>query len=173
MVDINITTNSILLAIPKETGETSDGQIIYETKYSQTGKVKNFTIPEENKDKFEKVIQEVHKKYGKYNIDPEKKFTKAAHLATLGGAIIGGALTASLIKTKSKMGKFTKTLGGALGGVVVATLALTGAIVYPITKYTRELKKLGFKPLEMPPQETAKTNDPKTEEKELAKTEKE
>ncbi len=173
MVNINITTNSMLPAIPKETGKTADGRIIYETKY-QTGKVIKFTIPEENQDKFEKVVQEIHKKYGQYNVEPEKKLAKAAHLATLGGALLGGALTASLIKTKSQMGKFAKTLTGALGGVVIASMALTGAILYPIIKYTKELKNLGYKQLDDPSLEIKEEkNEPKTEEKELPKTEKE
>ncbi len=148
MVDINISTNTTIPFMPAATGKTADGRIIYETKDAKTGKVTKFSIPEENQDKFEKIVQEVQKKYGKYNTNPEKKVAQAAHLATLGGAIAGGALTASLIKTKSKMGKFTKTLAGALGGVVAASLALTGAILYPIIKYTKELKNLGYKPLD-------------------------
>lgn len=172
MVTINITTNSMLPVIPKETGKTADDRIIYETKY-QTGKVIKFTIPEENKDKFEKVVQEIHKKYGQYNVEPEKKLAKAAHLATLGGALLGGALTASLIKTKSKMGKFAKTFTGALGGVFIASMALTGAILYPIIKYTKELKNLGYKQLGDSSLEIKEEKNKPTEDKELPKTDKE
>jgi|GEM_PF-3178279 hypothetical protein len=174
MVDINITTNSMLPVIPQEIGKTSDGRIIYETKYQQTGKVTKFTVPEENQDKFEKTVQEIHRKYGKYNIDTEKKLAKAAHLTTLGGALLGGALTASLIKTKSKMGKFAKVLTGALGGVIIASMALAGAIFYPITKYIKELKNLGYKQLDEPSLTIKEEkNTHKTEETQLLKTEKE
>lgn len=172
MVDINITTNTALPFTPKEVGKTPDGQIIYETKNPKTG-ITKFTIPEENKDKFEKLVQEIHKKYGKYEIEPEKKFAKLSHYATLGGAILGGALTASLIKTKSKFGKFGKTIGGALGGVVVASLALAGTILYPLIKYTKELKNLGYKHLEtIPLLKGQKEEVIKPEEKEQPKTEK-
>lgn len=174
MVDINITTNSMLPVMPVAVGKTSDGKIIYETKFPKTGEVKKFTVPEENQDKFEKTVQELHKKYGQYNVEPEKKLAKAAHIATLGGALLGGALTASLIKTKSKMGKFAKTLTGALGGVVIASMALAGAILYPIVKYTKELKNLGFKPLDKSVVEIKhEIKESETEEKELPKTEKE
>ena len=175
MVDINITTNSMLPITPKEVGKTSDGKIIYETKYPNTGSTTKFTIPEENQDKFEKLVYKVHEKYGKYDVNPEKKFAKAAHLATLSGAIIGGALTASLIKTKSKMGKFAKTIGGAIGGVVIASLALAGSIIYPMIKYTKEIKNMGYKPLKESPmiKETKEEEENKIKEKELPKTEKE
>ena len=172
MVAINITTNSMLPVMPVAVGKTSDGKIIYETKYPKTGEVKHFTVPEENQDKFEKTVQELHKKFGKYSNNPEIKLAQAAHIATLGGALLGGALTASLIKTKSKMGKFAKTLTGALGGVFVASTALTVAILYPMMKNIKELKNLGFQMLEEPALQI-KPEAPKTEEKELPKTEKE
>ena len=150
MVDINIKSNPILSTQPKAVEKTSDGRIIYETKYPETGQTIKFSIPEENQDKFEKLVQEIHTKYGKYNINPEKKFQKAAHLATLGGAIIGGALTASLIKTKSRIGKFAKTIGGAAAGVIISSIALTGAILHPIIKYSKALKNIGYKPITNP-----------------------
>ena len=174
MVDINITTNTILPITPKEVGKTSDGRIIYETKYPNTESTIKFTIPEENQDKFEKLVNEVHKKYGKYNVNPEKKFKKTSHYTALGGAILGGALTASLIKTKSKIGKFAKTIGGAIGGIVIASLALAGSILYPLIKYTKEIKNMGYKTLkESPTIKEAKEENNKTQEKELPKTEKE
>lgn len=173
MVDINISTNTTIPYMPAVTGKTSDGRIIYETKDTVTGKVTKFSIPEENQDKFEKVVQEVQKKYGKYNTNPEKKVAQAAHLATLGGAIAGGALTASLIKTKSKTGRFFKTIGGALGGAAVAGIALAGAILYPFIKLSKELKNLGYKPLNEPAVEIKpEKKEPETEEKEQPKTEK-
>ncbi len=177
MVDINIKTSPILATRPKKVEKTSDGRIIYETKYPQTGQTFKFTIPEENQDKFEKLVQEIHTKYGKYNINSERKLSQAAHLATLGGAIVGGALTASLIKTKSKMGKFAKTIGGALGGVIISTVALTGAIVYPIIKYTKAIKDIGYKPLKeaspiIKEENVTKEESAKSKEKEEAKTEK-
>ena len=175
MVDINISTNTTIPVMPAAKGKTSDGRIIYETKDTVTGKVTKFSIPEENQDKFEKLVYKVHEKYGKYDVNPEKKFAKAAHLATLSGAIIGGALTASLIKTKSKMGKFAKTIGGAIGGVVIASLALAGSIIYPMIKYTKEIKNMGYKPLKESPmiKETKEEEENKIKEKELPKTEKE
>lgn len=173
MVDINISTNTTIPVMPAAKGKTSDGRIIYETKDTVTGKVTKFSIPEENQDKFEKVVQEVQKKYGKYNTNPEKKVAHTAHLATLGGAIAGGALTASLIKTKSKTGRFFKTIGGALGGVIAASIALAGAILYPMLKYTKELKNLGYKPLnESAAEIKPEIKAPETEEKEQPKTEK-
>ncbi len=150
MVNINIKPSPILSTQPKEVEKTPDGRIIYETKYPETGQTIKFSIPEENQDKFEKLVQEIHTKYGKYNINPEKKFSQAAHLATLGGAIIGGALTASLIKTKSRVGKFAKTIGGAFAGVIIGSIALTGAILHPILKYSKALKNLGYKPITTP-----------------------
>lgn len=175
MVDINIKTSPILAARPKEVEKTSDGRIIYETKYPQTGQTIKFSIPEENQDKFETLVQEIHTKYGKYNINPEKKFRKAAHLATLSGAIIGGALTASLIKTKSGIGKFAKTIGGAFAGVIISSIALTGAILHPIIKYTKALKDIGYKPLKeaspiIKEEKVAKEESAKSEEKEESKT---
>ena len=173
MVDINISTNTTIPYMPAVTGKTSDGRIIYETKDAKTGKVNKFSIPEENQDKFEKIVQEAQKKYGKYNTNPEKKVAQAAHLATLGGAIAGGALTASLIKTKSKTGRFFKTIGGALGGAAVAGIALAGAILYPFIKLSKELKNLGYKPLNEPAAEIKpEIKEPETEEKEQPKTEK-
>ena len=172
MVNINITTKTTLPFTPKEVGKTSEGQIIYETKNPKTG-ITKFTIPEENKDKFEKLVEEIQKKYGKYNVEPEKKFAKLSHYATLCGAILGGALTASLIKTKSKFGKFAKTICGAFGGVIVASFALAGTILYPLIKYTKELKNLGYKHLEtIPLLKDQKEDVIKSEEKEQPKTEK-
>ncbi len=173
MVNINITTNTMLTITPKEVGKTSDGKVIYETKNPKTDSTIKFTIPEENQDKFEKLVQEVHQKYGKYDANPEKKFAKTSHYATLGGAILGGALTASLIKTKSKMGKFAKTLGGAIGGMVVASLALAGSIIYPMIKYTKEIKNMGYKLLEETSPKIKEERAFETEEKELSKSEKE
>ena len=56
MVEMNPKLNLNLLEIPKEIGKTPDGEIIYETKSNKTGNITKFSIPEENKDKFEKLV---------------------------------------------------------------------------------------------------------------------
>ena len=175
MASVNITTNAMLPITPKEVAKTSDGLVIYETKNPQTETNSRFSIPEENKDKFEKLVQEVHTKYGKYNINPKEKFAKAAHIATLIGAVAGGSLTAAFIKTETKLGKLTKTLVGALCGVLASNLALTGAILYPFFKYAKEMNKLGYKPIASIPQtiKEEKIEPAKKEEQQTQKTEKE
>lgn len=175
MASVNMNTNTMIPVTPKEVAKASDGLIIYETKNPQTETNSRFSIPEENKDKFEKLVQEVHTKYGKYNINPKEKFAKAAHIATLIGAVAGGSLTAAFIKTETKLGKLTKTFAGALCGVIVSSLALTGAIVYPIFKYTKEIKNLGYKPIEqtIPTTKEEKIEPAKKEEQQTQKTEKE
>ena len=86
---------------------------------------------------------------------------------------MGSALTASLIKTKSKIGRFAKTIGGALGGSVIAVAALTTAVLYPLIKYTKTLKNMGYKLIENNPMlREAGEKTSKTEVKELSKTEK-
>lgn len=173
MVEMNPKLNLNLLEMPKEVGKTPDGEIIYETKSNKTGNITKFSIPEENKDKFEKLVDKIHKKYGKYDAEPEKVFVRSLNLAVLGGAILGSALTASLIKTKSKIGRFAKTIGGALGGSVIAVAALTTAVFYPLIKYTKTLKNMGYKLIENNPMlREAGERTSKTEVKELSKTEK-
>ena len=145
---MNMKTNAMLPEIPKEVGKTSDGRIIYETKYLKTGSTMKFTIPENNQDKFEKLVRDIHKKYDKYGENPSKKFKKALHTTTLIGAILGGILTASFIKTKSKIGKLAKIFSGTLGGAVVSSIILASSILYPMVKYTNEIKNMGYKSFE-------------------------
>lgn len=181
MVDVNIITNSTSYNVPKKVGRTSDGRIIYETPAPKTvetkttadekvvsvvrepkpGEVTRFTIPEGNEDKYEKLVDEFTKKFDRYKINPDKRMAKDFQLAAFGGAIIGGALTAAFIKTKSKTGKFFKTLGGALGGMAFASAALGGVIFYPMIKYLNKLENLGYKDYKEPEVQQLKEEEAK------------
>ena len=170
MVDVGISTNPIPQSKPRQVGKTPNGRLIYEIKDATTGDAKLYTIPEENKDKYEQTVQKMQEKYGKYEINNAKKLMQLSHFVTISGAIAGGSLTASIIKTTSKIGKFFKTLGGAIGGVVVASGIFAGIIIHKGIKLGKELNQLGVKeykekdlPInqkeESPAKETEKTSN--------------
>lgn len=131
-------------------GKADDNRVIAQVKSVENGQYNKFTVPEENVDKYEKSVTELNEKYGKYVNNNYKKGLQLIYGINTASAALGGAITAALIKSKSKSGKFFKVLGGAAAGVLTASCVIGAFLVTKLLNIYKSVKGLGIEPYKEP-----------------------
>lgn len=113
-------------------GATTDGRLLYEVKDVTSGNYQNYTVAQENADKYESLINSTHKDFA------PMKIAKQSHLATISGSIAGAGIAAYLTRKSSTTKKVIGTIGGCIGGILTAA-TITALIL--ISKFAKNIKQ--------------------------------
>jgi hypothetical protein len=166
-VSINTKNNNPNINYEK-VGNTNDGRVIYETTNLKTNQKSKFTVPQQNVDKFDKVINEMAK-FSLNKYDNPTKMVQKVYLGNVFGAVAGAGLSAFLTKNSSTTKRVLGVIGGSIGGLVVGAMTSLFVILSDITskvvKFGKFSKDLDVKPY-------SETSNQKIEEKSTQEPEK-
>ena len=127
-------------------GKTEDGRGIVGVKNEKTGEFDKVTVPGENIDKFEKFLNKTNDFVNVGNKFKDNTATmQTIYAKNIIGAMLGGAITATFMKTTSKIKKFFGVTAGALGGVMLSSILIIAGIIKKVdglAKSAIDIKKL-------------------------------
>lgn len=127
-------------------GKTEDGRVIVGVKNEKTGEFDKVTVPGENIDKFEKFLNKTNDFVNVGNKFKDNTATmQTIYAKNIIGAMLGGAITATFMKTTSKIKKFFGVTAGALGGVMLSSILIIAGIIKKVdglAKSAIDIKKL-------------------------------
>ena len=127
-------------------GKTEDGRVIVGVKNEKTGEFDKVTVPRENIDKFEKFLNKTNDFVNVGNKFKDNTATmQTIYAKNIIGAMLGGAITATFMKTTSKIKKFFGVTAGALGGVMLSSILIIAGIIKKVdglAKSAIDIKKL-------------------------------
>lgn len=135
-------------------GKTEDGRVIVGVKNEKTGEFDKVTIPEENVDKFEKFLNKTNDFVNVGNkFKDNSNAMQTIYAQNIIGAMLGGAITATSMKTTSKIKKFFGVTAGALGGVMLSSILILAGIIKKVNglaKSANNLQNLDIQKYEEP-----------------------
>lgn len=150
----NVNSQPILQVKYEKFGKTKDGRVIVGVKNEKTGEFDKFTIPEENVDKFEKFLNKTNDFVNVGNkLKDNSNAIQTIYAQNIIGAMLGGAITATFMKTTSKIKKFFGVTAGALGGVMLSSILILAGIIKKVNglaKSANNLQKLDIQKYEEP-----------------------
>lgn len=135
-------------------GKTEDGRVIVGVKNEKTVEFDKVTIPEENVDKFEKFLNKTNDFVNVGNkFKDNSNAMQTIYAQNIIGAMLGGAITATFMKTTSKIKKFFGVTAGALGGVMLSSILILAGIIKKVNglaKSANNLQNLDIQKYEEP-----------------------
>lgn len=124
-------------------GKTEDGRVIVGVKNEKTGEFDKVTIPEENVDKFEKFLNKTNDFVNVGNkFKDNSNAMQTIYAQNIIGAMLGGAITATFMKTTSKIKKFFGVTAGALGGVMLSSILILAGIIKKVNGLAKSANNL-------------------------------
>lgn len=150
----NVNSQSIPQVKYEKFGKTEDGRVIVGVKNEKTGEFDKVTIPEENVDKFEKFLNKTNDFVNVGNkFKDNSNAMQTIYAQNIIGAMLGGAITATFMKTTSKIKKFFGVTAGALGGVMLSSILILAGIIKKVNglaKSANNLQNLDIQKYEEP-----------------------
>lgn len=145
MSEISNVNSQISQVAYQRLGKTPEGRVIVGVKNDKGGYDK-VTVPEENVDKFEKFLDKTNNFISLGNkFENKQKLKHTFYGINIIGAIVGGALTAALMKSSSNVKKILGVALGSMAGIVVAGCSVIAGLMVKTQGYfssAGEIQKL-------------------------------